>query len=82
MSRTINYPVIDPQVVVVLVLAFVCVCGFFVFLLFCFFARSWLNLIELGKPEQAFVHLFTHSFSTCRVLEVTHLLILPLVDVG
>ena len=27
-----------------------------------FFARSWLNLVELGKPEQAFIHLFTHSF--------------------
>lgn len=28
---------------------------------FCFFARSLFNPIEAGKPEQAFIHLFTHS---------------------
>lgn len=38
-----------------------CVCVWF-FPLFCFFARLWLNLIELGEPEQIFIYLFTHSF--------------------
>ena len=37
-----------------------CVCVVFSFVLF--FARLWLNLIELGEPEQIFIYLFTHSF--------------------
>ena len=49
----------------------VCVCVVFSFVLF--FARLWLNLIELGEPEQI--------FSTYYMLEVTQLWLLPLVDV-